>query len=105
MATFSNPRCSFSLRLGQHPRALGLLERQREIFNTHARLYRCEVCLLDYAVIADAYEKIEVATKRLEMTDLLVALLKITPKTSFQDSLLDSGQDIPRLRWAGDRRG
>ncbi len=40
----------------------------------------CEVCLLNYAVIADAYEKIEATTKRLEMTDLLVDLLKNTPK-------------------------
>jgi len=31
-------------------------------------------------VIADAYEKIEATTKRLEMTDLLVDLLKNTPK-------------------------
>jgi len=35
---------------------------------------------LEYAVIADAYEKIEATTKRLEMTDLLVELLKKTPK-------------------------
>ncbi|HUT16715.1 MAG TPA: ATP-dependent DNA ligase [Acidobacteriota bacterium] len=35
---------------------------------------------MDYAVIADAYEKIESTTKRLEMTDLLVGLLKNTPK-------------------------
>jgi DNA ligase-1 len=35
---------------------------------------------LDYAVVADAYEKIEATTKRLEMTDLLVDLLKKTPK-------------------------
>ncbi|XHH10323.1 MAG: ATP-dependent DNA ligase [Candidatus Bathyarchaeia archaeon] len=35
---------------------------------------------MDYAVIADAYEKIEATTKRLEMTDLLVNLLKKTPK-------------------------
>ena len=35
---------------------------------------------MDYAVIADAYEKIEATTKRLEMTDLLVELLKKTPK-------------------------
>jgi len=35
---------------------------------------------LDYAVIADAYEKIEATTKRLEMTDLLVDLLKNTPR-------------------------
>jgi len=33
-----------------------------------------------YSVIADAYEKIESTTKRLEMTDLLVNLLKNTPK-------------------------
>jgi DNA ligase-1 len=31
-------------------------------------------------VIADAYERIEATTKRLEITDLLVALLKDTPK-------------------------
>jgi len=35
---------------------------------------------LQYAVIAEAYEKIEATTKRLEMTDLLVNLLKNTPK-------------------------
>ncbi len=35
---------------------------------------------MEYAVIADAYEKIEATTKRLEMTDLLVDLLKKTPK-------------------------
>ena len=35
---------------------------------------------MDYAVIADAYEKIAATTKRLEMTDLLVDLLKKTPK-------------------------
>jgi DNA ligase-1 len=35
---------------------------------------------LDYVLIADAYEKIEATTKRLEMTDLLVDLLKNTPK-------------------------
>ena len=35
---------------------------------------------MDYAVIADSYEKIEATTKRLEMTDLLVELLKKTPK-------------------------
>ena len=33
-----------------------------------------------YSVIADAYEKIEATTKRLEMTDYLVKLLKDTPK-------------------------
>jgi len=35
---------------------------------------------LRYALIADAYEKIEATTKRLEMTDHLVELLKQTPK-------------------------
>jgi len=35
---------------------------------------------LQYAVIADTYEKIEATTKRLEMTDLLVSLLTNTPK-------------------------
>jgi DNA ligase-1 len=34
---------------------------------------------MDYDVIADAYEKIEATTKRLEMTDFLVELLKKTP--------------------------
>jgi len=35
---------------------------------------------MDYAIIADSYEKIEATSKRLEMTDLLVELLKKTPK-------------------------
>ncbi len=35
---------------------------------------------MDYAIIADSYEKIEATSKRLEMTDLLVDLLKKTPK-------------------------
>jgi DNA ligase-1 len=35
---------------------------------------------LRYSVIAEAYEKIEATSKRLEMTDLLVNLLKDTPK-------------------------
>lgn len=38
------------------------------------------VWLLKYSVIAEAYEKIEATTKRLEMTDLLVDLLRSTPK-------------------------
>ena len=37
--------------------------------------------MLEYTVIADAYERIEATTKRLEMTDLLVELLKKTPKS------------------------
>ena len=36
--------------------------------------------MLEYCIIAEAYEKIEGTTKRLEMTDLLVELLKKTPK-------------------------
>jgi DNA ligase-1 len=35
---------------------------------------------LKYSVIAEAYEKIEATTKRLEMTDLLVNLLRNTPR-------------------------
>jgi DNA ligase-1 len=35
---------------------------------------------LKYSLIAEAYEKIEATTKRLEMTDLLVDLLKNTPR-------------------------
>ncbi len=35
---------------------------------------------MNYALIADSYQKIEATTKRLEMTDLLVDLLKKTPK-------------------------
>jgi hypothetical protein len=37
---------------------------------------------MNYAVIAEAYEKIESTTKRLEMTDHLVTLLQQTPKKS-----------------------
>jgi DNA ligase-1 len=35
---------------------------------------------MNYTTISDAYEKIEATTKRLEMTSLLVELLKATPK-------------------------
>ena len=35
---------------------------------------------MKYDIIADSYEKIEATTKRLEMTDYLVELLKVTPK-------------------------
>ena len=35
---------------------------------------------MKYSVIANAYEKIENTKKRLEMTDILVKLLKNTPK-------------------------
>ena len=43
-------------------------------------MFLCERNSMDYAIIADSYEKIEATTKRLEMTDLLVELLKKTPK-------------------------
>jgi DNA ligase-1 len=33
-----------------------------------------------YSKVVEAYEKIEVTTKRLEMTDLLLHLFKETPK-------------------------
>ncbi len=36
---------------------------------------------LDYSLVADAYERIEDTTKRLEMTDYLVDFFKKTPKT------------------------
>ena len=35
---------------------------------------------LNYSIIADAYEKIESTSKRLEMIDFLVDLLRETPK-------------------------
>ena len=54
--------------------------------------------LLNYAEIADAYENIEATTKRLEMTALLVELLKNTPRDVIQSRLSNPGQDIPRLR-------
>jgi len=38
------------------------------------------VLILRYTLIADSYEKIEATTKRLEMTDYLVEILKQTPK-------------------------
>jgi len=40
----------------------------------------CGACWLKYRDIAEAYEKIEATSKRLEMTDLLVDLLKKTPR-------------------------
>ena len=35
---------------------------------------------MDYSLIADMYERIEATTKRLEITDQLVSLLKVTPR-------------------------
>jgi DNA ligase 1 len=49
-------------------------------FKSSAKQYLCERKNMDYAIIAGSYEKIEATTKRLEMTDLLVELLKKTPK-------------------------
>jgi DNA ligase-1 len=42
-------------------------------------LFRWKKNVLKYSVIAESYEKIEATTKRLEMTDYLVELLKETP--------------------------
>jgi len=51
---------------------------------------------LQYTAIADAYEKIEATTKRLEMTDLLVDLLKNTPKEIINKVVyLTQGQIYP----------
>ena len=51
---------------------------------------------MKYAIIADAYEKIEATTKRLEMTDLLVNLLKNTPKEIIDKVVyLTQGQIYP----------
>jgi DNA ligase 1 len=49
-------------------------------FKSSAKQYSLRAKNMDYAIIADSYEKIEATTKRLEMTDLLVELLKKTPK-------------------------
>ncbi len=48
-------------------------------FNKCCNEYLVCAKTMDYLVIADEYEKIEATTKRLEMTDLLVGLLKNTP--------------------------
>jgi len=51
---------------------------------------------LRYLTIADAYEKIEATTKRLEMTDLLVDLLKNTPKETINKVMyLTQGKIYP----------
>ena len=42
---------------------------------------------MKYSLIAEAYEKIEATTKRLEMTDYLVEILKETP-TSLIDKVV-----------------
>ncbi len=49
-------------------------------FKSSAKQYFLRAKNMDYVIIADSYEKIEATTKRLEMTDLLVELLKKTPK-------------------------
>jgi DNA ligase-1 len=49
-----------------------------------------------YSVIAEAYEKIEATSKRLEMTDLLVDLLKNTPKETIDKvAYLTQGKVYP----------
>ncbi len=51
---------------------------------------------LKYALIAEAYEKIEATTKRLEMTDYLVDLLKQTPEDLIDKVIyLTQGQLYP----------
>jgi DNA ligase-1 len=51
---------------------------------------------LKYSIIAEAYERIEATTKRLEMTDLLVDLLKATPKEIIDKvTYLTQGQIYP----------
>jgi DNA ligase-1 len=51
---------------------------------------------LKYSIIAEAYERIEATTKRLEMTDLLVDLLKATPKEIIDKvAYLTQGQIYP----------
>ncbi len=53
---------------------------------------------MDYSVIAEAYEKIEATTKRLEMTDLLVEVLKKTPKEVMAKVVyLTQGKLVPRF--------
>lgn len=49
-----------------------------------------------YSTIAEAYEKIEATTKRLEMTDLLVDLLKATPRETIDKvAYLTQGRIYP----------
>ena len=51
---------------------------------------------MKYSIIAEAYERIEATTKRLEMTDLLVDLLKATPKEIIDKvAYLTQGQIYP----------
>ncbi len=49
-----------------------------------------------YATLVDAYEKLEATTKRLEMTDLLVALFKAVPKEELEPAVyLTQGRVFP----------
>lgn len=49
-----------------------------------------------YATLVDAYEKLEATTKRLEMTDLLVALFKAVPKGELESAVyLTQGRVFP----------
>ncbi|MHA2405225.1 MAG: ATP-dependent DNA ligase [Candidatus Hermodarchaeia archaeon] len=51
---------------------------------------------MKYSIIADAYEKIEETTKRLEMTDHLVQLIKLTPKERLEEvTYLTQGKLYP----------
>ena len=35
---------------------------------------------MEFAIVAEMFQKMEETTKRIELTDILVELLKITPK-------------------------
>ncbi len=51
---------------------------------------------MQYATLVDAYEKLEATTKRLEMTDLLVALFKVVPKNELEHVVyLTQGRVFP----------
>src|SRR5207247_8786767 len=51
---------------------------------------------MQFARVVDAYEKIEATTKRLEMTELLVGLLRETPKEDLDKIVyLTQGQIRP----------
>jgi len=55
---------------------------------------------MDYALIAESYEKIEATSKRLEMTDLLVDLLKKTPKDIIPKVVYLTKANYTQILWA-----
>ena len=54
---------------------------------------------MDYAEIADAYEKIEATTKRLEMTDYLLACLEDAKRSHIKVVYFTQGKLYPDF-WA-----